>query len=135
MPDISSMQGVVTERSPAQRVTVVPIKGMIAPPEVKDIAAGASLAITNADLRKYGMDYIGVQNVGLAALMFAYNCDAAPGLYHGILAACVALEDGLGSVIGIDKMYVEKLTIYNNSAVTGRVCMLKVMNPAQPNHL
>lgn len=129
----SSIQGIVPELTLTNRVTPVPIKGSVIPPQVKAVLAGAGLVIYDSSIHKFELDYCMVQNVGTVPLLYAINTVAGAEGYHGVLAAGVATEDGLGSVLSLDKVHIEKLTLWNQTATDGKISQLKLENTSRPN--
>lgn len=67
-----------------------------------------------------------IQNVGIVPIKYAFDQgDCNANNFHGVLAGGVADDDGLGSVLVVDKFQpIKDLYVYSTSA-GGRVTVLK----------
>jgi len=58
-----------------------------------------------------------IQNCGVAPIKYAFNTSASDVVFHGVLAACGTVDDGLGSLVSItDEASIVSISIYGAAA-------------------
>lgn len=120
------MNNIVSEIDLYKRM-VATTPATIDPASVKSLGAGDKLKVFDVDeLQGRRLVALYIQNVGAVPLKYAVDQgDCNPNLFHGILAGGTVDDDGLGSVLELEKFQpLKDLYVYSTSA-GGRFVVLK----------
>ena len=117
VPSIPNTQDYIRQGSAAVQAAVLPPRLVT--------ANGVALAFRQGIVQRF------IQNCGTVPVKFLISKDpadlATTDMFHGILAACTSVDDGLGSVLDFSKV-VGQISIFGDGGAP-RVCTYQAVEP------
>lgn len=112
---------------------LLPLLAVDPPKPPITVAANTTVVLYDDTVDKYSLEYAFIQNVGINKVKYAINDDAGTANYHGVLAAGVANEDGMGGTVELNRFRIKKLTVYAEAAAASQVAVVLAKNTSRVN--